>query len=92
VERLFEYARLRRTAEGIGVVSIDRTPGDPGGLALKLGEKARVSPEKLLALVRERAETQFSPTGVLRVSLSEEEAGRAIETARGLLLEIRAAD
>ena len=92
VERLFEYARLRRTAEEVGVISVDRTPGDPGGLAFKLGEKARVSPEKLLALVRGRAETQFSPSGVLRVGLSEEEADRVIETARGLLLEIRASD
>src|SRR5262245_47964309 len=49
VERLFNYARLRQTAELIGVVSIDRTRE---GIAIKLSEKARVEPEKLLELVR----------------------------------------
>ena len=84
VERLFGYARLRRAAEETGVVSIDRTPG---GLAFKLKETARVSPEKLLALVGKGGGASFSPSGVLKV-----EAGGAglIEAARGVLLEIRA--
>jgi transcription-repair coupling factor (superfamily II helicase) len=89
VERLFAYSRLRRLAEQTGVVSIDRTPT---GLAIKLGERARVAPEKLLALVGQREGASFSPSGVLRVELSEEEAGEAIEAARGLLLQVRAAD
>ncbi|HYP52168.1 MAG TPA: TRCF domain-containing protein, partial [Pyrinomonadaceae bacterium] len=93
VESLFEYARLRRTAEELGVASVDRTPGQPGGLAFKLGERARVSPEKLLALVRGREGVQFSPSGVLRVELGGGEGPESlIETARRLLLEIRAAD
>ncbi|MGH9942763.1 MAG: transcription-repair coupling factor [Pyrinomonadaceae bacterium] len=89
VERLLEYARLRRTAEQTGVISIDRTPT---GVAFKLGEKARVAPEKLLALVKERTGASFSPTGVLRVDLNEEERARAVETAHGLLLLIRRED
>ncbi|HEY5446216.1 MAG TPA: transcription-repair coupling factor, partial [Pyrinomonadaceae bacterium] len=44
VERLFDYARLRRLAEEVGILSIDKTPD---GAALKFSEKARVSPEKL---------------------------------------------
>ncbi|HZT58921.1 MAG TPA: transcription-repair coupling factor, partial [Pyrinomonadaceae bacterium] len=82
VERLFAYARLRRTAEETGVVSIDRTPT---GLAFKLKERARVSPDRLLALVSAGGAT-FSPSGVLKV-----EAGGAdmIERARGVLLDIR---
>jgi transcription-repair coupling factor (superfamily II helicase) len=89
VESLLAYARLRRTAELTGVISIDRTPQ---GVAFKLGEKARVAPEKLLALVRERAGAAFTPSGVLRVELQEDEQENLIETAHGLLLQIRAAD
>jgi transcription-repair coupling factor (superfamily II helicase) len=89
VERLFEYARLRRLAEGVGVISIDRTPA---GLAVKLSERARVSPEKLMALVGTRKGASFSPSGVLRLDLTEEESGRALEKAREVLLEIQAAD
>ena len=89
VERLFEYARLRRLAEEIGVVSIDKTPG---GLAIKLGEKARVAPEKLMALVGKRGGTTFTPSGVLRLELSEEEQEFVLETARRVLLDIRVAD
>ena len=89
VESLFAYARLRRTAESLGVVSIDRTPA---GAAVKLSEKARVAPEKLLALVSGRAGATFSPGGVLRVELSEEERDALIETVHGLLLAVAAAD
>ncbi|HJQ33033.1 MAG TPA: transcription-repair coupling factor [Pyrinomonadaceae bacterium] len=83
VGRLFAYARLRRAAEETGVVSIDRTPA---GLAFKLKETARVSPEKLLALVGKGEGATFSPSGVLKV---EAGAGGLIERARGVLLEIR---
>jgi transcription-repair coupling factor (superfamily II helicase) len=84
VERLFAYARLRRTAEETGVISIDRTPT---GLALKLKERARVSPERLLALVAEGHAT-FSPSGVLRVEAGDDEG--LIERAHRVLLGVRA--
>jgi transcription-repair coupling factor (superfamily II helicase) len=89
VERLFEYARLRRLAEEIGVVSIDRTHT---GVAIKLSEKARVAPEKLMALVGKREGASFTPSGVLRLDLDEKEMDTVLETARGVLLEIRAGD
>jgi transcription-repair coupling factor (superfamily II helicase) len=82
VERLFAYARLRRTAEEAGVVSIDRTSA---GLAIKLKENARVSPDKLLALVSAGG-ASFSPSGVLRVGAGGEDL---IEQARRVLLDIR---
>jgi transcription-repair coupling factor (superfamily II helicase) len=84
VERLFGYARLRRAAEETGVVSVDRTST---GLAFKLKESARVSPEKLLALVGKGEGATFSPNGVLKVEVA---GGELIEKARGVLLEIRA--
>jgi transcription-repair coupling factor (superfamily II helicase) len=89
VERLFEYAGLRRLAEEIGVVSIDRTHT---GIAIKLSEKARVAPEKLMALVATRPGAAFTPSGVLKADLDEEEQDEALETARRVLLEIRATD
>jgi transcription-repair coupling factor (superfamily II helicase) len=89
VERLLAYARLRRTAETVGVLSLDRTPT---GIAIKLSEKARVAPEKLLALVAERAGTTFTPNGVLRIELSDAETDDVIETTHGLLLQISRAE
>jgi transcription-repair coupling factor (superfamily II helicase) len=90
VERLFDYARLRRLAEEIGVISIDRTA--TAGVAIKLGEKARVAPEKLMKLVASREGASFTPNGVLRLDFNEQETNGALETARGVLLEIRAED
>jgi len=87
VLRLFEYARLRRLAEEVGVISIDRTPV---GIAVKLGEKARVAPEKLMRVVSEREGATFAPTGVLKVALSEDEKDAVLETARAVLQGIRA--
>jgi transcription-repair coupling factor (superfamily II helicase) len=89
VERLFEYARLRRLAEEVGVVSIDRSPT---GVAVKLGERARVAPGKLMELVGRREGAGFTPSGVLRLDLDEKEMDNVLETARGVLLEIRAED
>ena len=89
VERLFEYARLRLVAESVGVVSVDKAAG---GIAIKLSEKARVAPEKLMELVSKHKGASFAPTGVLRMELDEKEREEVLETARGVLLEIRATD
>src|SRR5438874_531250 len=56
VEDLFNYARLRQVAELVGVISIDRIRE---GIAIKLAEKARVAPEKLMELIRHRANANF---------------------------------
>ncbi len=87
VEDLFGYARLRQAAEAVGVVSIDRTRA---GIAIKLAEKARVAPEKLMELIRVREDASFTPNGVLRLELSEEERDHALAVARRVLLQIRA--
>jgi transcription-repair coupling factor (superfamily II helicase) len=89
VDRLFAYARLRRLAEETGIVSIDRTPD---GVAFKFNEKARISPEKLGSLVSSRAGAVFTPNGVLRLVLNEDEYENVLEVARVLLLELRAND
>jgi transcription-repair coupling factor (superfamily II helicase) len=89
VEELFAYARLRRLAEEVGVVSIDKTAA---GMAIKFSEKTRISPEKLRVLVSTRAGATFTPSGVLRMDLSDEEADVVLRAARQALLELREED
>jgi transcription-repair coupling factor (superfamily II helicase) len=87
VESLFDYARLRQAAELVGVISIDRTRE---GIAIKLAEKARVAPEKLMELLRLRDGANFTPSGVLRVELNAAEKDEVLGIARRVLLQIRA--
>ena len=89
VERLFGYARLRRLSEELGIVSIDRTPD---GVAIKFSEKARISPEKLGDFVTVSTGAVFTPNGVLRLLLTEDEQDEVLEVARAVLLRLRASD
>ena len=89
VDRLFAYARLRRLAEELGIVSIDRTPD---GVAIKFSEKARISPEKLGVFVRNHAGAVFTPAGVLRLVLTEEQQDNVLDVARDVLLQLHASD
>ncbi|PWT79615.1 MAG: transcription-repair coupling factor [Acidobacteria bacterium] len=89
VERLFEYARLRRLAEDVGVVSIDRTPD---GIAIKFSDKARVSPDLLRQFLQDRTTSTFTPSGVLRLTFSDEEMDEVLGVARESLLRLRAND
>jgi transcription-repair coupling factor (superfamily II helicase) len=68
VENLFDYARLRKQAEGLGAVSVDKTQN---GFAIKLSENAKVSPESLLGFVGARDGASFSPNGILRVEVKD---------------------
>jgi transcription-repair coupling factor (superfamily II helicase) len=89
VERLFSYARLRRTAEDLGLVSIDKTPD---GIAVKFSEKARISPQKLGDFVSKHEGSVFSPSGVLRVRLTEDELDNILEFTRDVLLQMKVTD
>ncbi|MGH9882259.1 MAG: DEAD/DEAH box helicase [Pyrinomonadaceae bacterium] len=89
VEQLFAYARLRRLAEEIGVISIDKTPD---GLAVKFTEKARISLEKLAEFVSSRETANFAPSGVLRLILTEEQLDEVLRIAHDTLLELRPND
>jgi transcription-repair coupling factor (superfamily II helicase) len=86
VEQLFGYALLRMLAEDLGVLSVDRTND---GVALKFSEKARISPERLAAFINAGEGRGFSPTGVLKVSLNDDEYDQLLDTVRGVLAEIR---
>src|SRR3989440_1612510 len=85
VESLFDYARLRQTAETVGIVSIDRTRE---GIAIKLAEKARVAPEKLMELIGAREGANFAPSGVLRLELNDEEKDQILALSRGVVVQI----
>ena len=69
VNNLFEYAKLRRKAEKMHIISIDKTTD---GFAVKLDEKAKVAPEKLMDFLNTETGSNFSPNGILRV-ISENE-------------------
>jgi transcription-repair coupling factor (superfamily II helicase) len=81
VENLFEFARLRREASRVGVVSIDRE-GDR--LAVKFSEQAKVNPDKLIALVSSNAVT-FTPSGVLKLGLKAQTDAALFAEVRDLL-------
>jgi transcription-repair coupling factor (superfamily II helicase) len=89
VERLFAYARLRRLAEELGILSIDRTPD---GVAVKFSEKARIAPEKLMEFMGTQPGAVFTPNGVLRLVLTEDEQDNVLDVARDVLLRLRASD
>jgi len=82
VENLIEYARLRQKAEEMHILAVDKAKG---GVALKLGEKSLVSPEKLMKFVEDNEGSAFSPNGILRVPVEIE---NLIENARKILEDI----
>ncbi|MEP6944519.1 MAG: transcription-repair coupling factor [Acidobacteriota bacterium] len=83
VDNLFEYGRLRKLAERMAIMSIDKTAD---GIAIKLGENARVSPEKLMQFLSENSGAAFSPNGILRVVTTD---GDTISLGRTVLDSIR---
>jgi transcription-repair coupling factor (superfamily II helicase) len=70
IENLFSYARARREAERLGLMAIDRVGNN---LVIRLNERARVKPERLVALLHEDRAASLTPGGVLKVKLAEGE-------------------
>lgn len=66
VENLFAYGRLRKLAESMTIVSIDKAADS---IAIKLGENARVSPDKVMQFLSSNNDSSFSPSGILRVKI-----------------------
>ena len=58
-------------------------------MAIKFSEKARVEAEKLMAFVGAGEGRTFTPTGVLRISLTGEEEDQVLDLLRGVLTEIK---
>jgi transcription-repair coupling factor (superfamily II helicase) len=84
VNNLFDYARLRKLAEAMQIISVDKTNN---GFAIKLSENAHVAPEKLMQILSAREGSVFSPNGILRVTSNAE---NPLEDARKVLEEIKA--
>ncbi|HYJ91787.1 MAG TPA: TRCF domain-containing protein, partial [Pyrinomonadaceae bacterium] len=83
VENLFEFGRLRKLAEQMRIISIDKTTD---GVAIKLAENARVAPERLMPALSENEGSSFSPSGILRLSLNGQ---NPLEFSRQILEQIR---
>ncbi len=77
VNDLFEYGRLRKMADEMHIVSIDRSKE---GFAIKLSETAKVLPEKLMGFLGEDSNASFSPNGILRFHSDHKEPIAAIRT------------
>jgi transcription-repair coupling factor (superfamily II helicase) len=84
VESLFEYGRLRKLAEKMAIVSIDKAGSE---IAIKLGEKARVAPERLMQFLADVEGATFSPSGILRIKSAD---GDQLAFAKECLESIRA--
>ncbi|HQU85161.1 MAG TPA: transcription-repair coupling factor [Pyrinomonadaceae bacterium] len=83
VDCLFEYARVRKLAEEMRIISVDKTAN---GFAVKFDQNAKVSPDKLMELLADESVYSFSPNGILRVVTDE---NNLIEASRKLLLDIQ---
>ena len=79
VNNLFDFARLRKLAEQMRLLSVDKAKD---GFAVKLSENAKVSPEKLIEIFSEYEGSNFSPNGVLKIKTDAE---NLIEKAREVL-------
>jgi transcription-repair coupling factor (superfamily II helicase) len=68
VDNLLQFVRVKRFAQQLGVVSIVRE-GARG--VVKLTQKAKVDPNKLLQLINDNPQVRFTPNGVLSFPLKE---------------------
>jgi len=66
------------------VISIDKAGAQ---IAVKLGEDARVDPDKLMDYLSRNEGASFSPSGILRVDISDD---GPITAAINVLTEVRA--
>lgn len=82
VDNLFEYGRLRNLAEQLGILSIESAGT---GFAIKLGEQAKIDPEKLLRLVSNDKVFSFSANGVLRATDANGGLINSIRNTLGLI-------
>src|SRR5262249_17012655 len=85
VENLFEYAKLRREASRLAVLSIDR---EGERLALKFSEQAKIDPEKLIAMVS-TGDATFTPNGVMKATLKDDDDAEVFAQVRDLLNRLR---
>ncbi len=82
VRNLLEYAALKLLSQRIGVAQIERRRDD---VSIRFTGTANVDPERLMALVAARKGSQFTPAGVLKLSLKEKEPAQVLAQLKSLL-------
>lgn len=85
VESLFEYSRLRREASALGIQSIDR---EGKQLAVKFSENAGINADKLIGMISSGS-ASFTPSGVLRLELNDENDGVIFKEVRDLFARLK---
>jgi transcription-repair coupling factor (superfamily II helicase) len=66
VLRLIEFSQIKTFAQRLGIESVERRGG---GLNFKFHPASAIDPQRLMRLVSETPEAQFTPAGVLRLPL-----------------------
>jgi transcription-repair coupling factor (superfamily II helicase) len=86
VRNLAEYARIRLTADRIGLESLNR---EGSAVVLKFRQDAKVDPSWLFRLVQSRGDLTLLPPAVLRLDLSKQiaapEASRSLGVGKATL-------
>jgi transcription-repair coupling factor (superfamily II helicase) len=85
VFQLLEYARLRLSAEKLGIVSIER---EGGALSLRFDPSSPVDPAKLVEIAGRSPGAQMTPDGVLKLSVAGLGAPELLLAVRERLLEL----
>lgn len=88
VQHLLQYATLRLVCRRLGVAAIERRRDS---VQLRFIENAAIEPEKLARLVAGEPGAQFTPAGVLRLSLKSTQPEEVLARLRSLLEELGAA-
>jgi transcription-repair coupling factor (superfamily II helicase) len=86
VRNLFDYAGLKLAAEQMRVQAIERRQNR---VSIQFHPEARVDPQKLMALVGSAPGAEFTPAGVLKVTLGGERAEEMIGGVRKVLEGLR---
>ena len=85
IENLFEFARLRREASSLAILSIDR---ENDKLAVKFSESAKIDPERIVEMVSS-GNASFTPAGVLKVRLPDQDDAAVFHKVRELMTQLR---
>ncbi len=88
VENLFRYARLRLETLALQIPSVERKRNQ---IFIRFVEQSKVSPQKLLDLVKRNPRASFSPQGLLNLELGDPAPAALFRSLHGILDQIRQA-
>ncbi len=87
VRTLVRFSLLKSMAERAGVESIDRRQGFAN---IKFHQQSKIDPFRLMALVRNTENVQFTPAGVLKLPIGTTGPGELLDDLQKTLLELTA--